>query len=108
MDLPSGVTIENRRGGSDVLSMMASDFATLKTSGYIKTQRDTSTGIQRIGHIVFSEGEPVLSIHDGVGFIQGIDALLEIEADYSIVTYQLWNSENRKYLKLGDCINRLG
>ena len=39
MDLPSGVTIENRRGGSDVLSMMASDFATLKTSGYIKTQR---------------------------------------------------------------------
>ena len=33
VDLPSGVTIENRRGGSDVLSMMASDFATLKTSG---------------------------------------------------------------------------
>ncbi|MGB0265917.1 MAG: DUF835 domain-containing protein [Candidatus Poseidoniaceae archaeon] len=89
MDLPSGVTIENRRGGSDVLSMMASDFATLKTSGYIKTQRDTSTGIQRIGHIVFSEGEPVLSIHDGVGFIQGIDALLEIEADSVILDCNL-------------------
>ena len=89
MDLPSGVTIENRRGGSDVLSMMASDFATLKTSGYIKTHRDTSTGIQRIGHIVFSEGEPVLSIHDGVGFIQGIDALLEIEADSVILDCNL-------------------
>ena len=89
MDLPSGVTIENRRGGSDVLSMMASDFATLETSGYIKTQRDTSTGIQRIGHIVFSEGEPVLSIHDGVGFIQGIDALLEIEADSVILDCNL-------------------
>ena len=89
MDLPSGVTIENRRGGSDVLSMMASDFATLKTSGYIKTHRDTSTGIQRIGHIIFSEGEPVLSIHDGVGFIQGIDALLEIEADSVILDCNL-------------------
>lgn len=89
MDLPSGVTIENRRGGSDVLSMMAADFATLKTSGYIKTQRNTSSGVQRIGHILFSEGEPVLSIHDGVGFIQGIDALLEIEADSVILDCNL-------------------
>ena len=52
----------------------------------------------------------LLYIHDGVGFIQGIDALLEIEADSVILDCNLSAVElgDRKYLKLGDCINRLG
>ena len=68
MDLPSGVTIENRRGGSDVLSMMASDFATLKTSGYIKTQRYIHWNSKDWTHRFRRRG--AVFIHDGVGFIQ--------------------------------------
>ena len=89
MELPTGILIESRRGSSDVLSTMASDFATLSTSGYLKTERKTSSGLDKTGYVVFANGEPIIAIHEANGITQGIDALLEIEADSVIIDCEL-------------------
>lgn len=89
MQLPAGILIESRKGSSDVLSTMASDFATLSTSGYLKTERKTSSGLVKIGHLVFAKGEPIAAIHEANGITQGVDALLEIEADSVIIDCDL-------------------
>lgn len=89
MELPTGILIESRRGSSDVLSTMASDFATLSTSGYLKTKRKTSSGLDKTGYVVFANGEPIIAIHEANGITQGIDALLEIEADSVIIDCEL-------------------
>ena len=89
MELPSGILIESRKGSSDVLSTMAADFATLSTSGYLKAERRTSSGLDKIGYLVFANGEPIIAIHEANGITQGIDALLEIEADSVIIDCEL-------------------
>ena len=89
MELPTGILIESRKGSSDVLSTMASDFATLSTSGYLKTERRTSSGLDKTGYLVFADGEPIIAIHEANGITQGIDALLEIEADSVIIDCEL-------------------
>ena len=89
MELPTGILIESRKGSSDVLSTMAADFATLSTSGYLKTERRTSSGLDKTGYLVFANGEPIIAIHEANGTTQGIDALLEIEADSVIIDCEL-------------------
>ena len=89
MELPTGILIESRRGSSDVLSTMASDFATLSTTGYLMTERKTSSGLDKTGYLVFANGEPIIAIHEANGITQGIDALLEIEADSVIIDCEL-------------------
>lgn len=89
MELPTGILIESRKGSSDVLSTMAADFATLSTSGYLKTERRTSSSLDKTGYLVFANGEPIIAIHEANGITQGIDALLEIEADSVIIDCEL-------------------
>ena len=81
VELPSGNIQETRRGGPDVLQVMVQDIVSSSADGYIRSERKTESGLPRIGYLVFREGQPAMSLHEGEIIRLGLDALMELEED---------------------------
>lgn len=78
MDIQHGDLIEQRRGGVDVLRLMARDLAAHGQSGAVLIRPHQT---QTNGWLLFRLGHPVMAFHQGGTPTFGLDALMSIEAD---------------------------
>jgi len=78
MEIQHGDLIEQRRGGVDVLRLIASDLAVHGQSGALSIQPKNQTAN---GWLLFRLGHPVMAFHQGETSAYGLDALLTIEND---------------------------
>lgn len=85
VELPQGVVIEVRRGGHDALAKLFSDMARLGISGYIRIERRPKNMIPKVGQVLIHESQPKLAIHEAEAVLGGLEALLEIERDSSVL-----------------------
>ena len=85
VELPQGVVIEVRRGGHDALAKLSSDMARLGISGYIRIERRPKNMIPKVGQVLIHESQPKLAIHEAEAVLGGLEALLEIERDSSVL-----------------------
>jgi hypothetical protein len=60
---------------------MVQDIVSSSADGYIRSERKTESGLPRIGYLVFREGQPAMSLHEGEIIRLGLDALMELEED---------------------------
>ena len=89
VDFVPGDVLETRRGGVDVLRILAQELATLERHGSIKIMRDIPKVGQRIGHLLIYDGTLAAAFHDADTVRFGIEALLEIETDASALDAQM-------------------
>ena len=89
VDFVPGDVLETRRGGVDVLRILAQELATLERHGSIKIMRDIPEVGQRIGHLLIYDGTLAAAFHDADTVRFGIEALLEIETDASALDAQM-------------------
>jgi hypothetical protein len=78
MDIQHGDLIEQRRGGVDVLRMIARDLATHGQSGAVLIRPNET---QSNGWLLFRLGHPVMAFHQGEKDTLGLEALVSIEHD---------------------------
>ena len=64
MDFIPGDVLETRRGGVDVLRILAQELATLERHGSIKIIRNIPEVGQRIGHLLVYDGTLAAAFHD--------------------------------------------
>ena len=83
--MPQGVVIEVRRGGHDALAKLSRDMARLGISGYIRIERRPKNMIPKVGQVLIHESQPKLAIHEAEAVLGGLEALLEIERDSSVL-----------------------
>ena len=57
VELPSGIIIEERRGGAGVLATLLNEMVKLGTNGYIRSERTPSEKMPRVGQVLVSNGE---------------------------------------------------
>ena len=81
VELPSGIIIEERRGGAGVLATLLNEMVKLGTNGYIRSERTPSEKMPRVGQVVVSNGEICIAIHEEKAILEGVDALIEVESD---------------------------
>ncbi|MBT3772830.1 MAG: hypothetical protein HOF90_08070, partial [Euryarchaeota archaeon] len=89
VELPRGETVENRRGGPDVLQTLVRDQFGQNGTGYIRIERIPNTGHPRIGQLVIKDGKPLAAIHEQAAIRHGVEALIEIEDDALFLQSQL-------------------
>ena len=53
----------------------------LNSNGYIRSERAPSEQMPRVGQVIVSNGEVSAAIHEAKAILEGVDALIEIEAD---------------------------
>ena len=102
MELVHGDLIEQRRGGVDVLRLMAQDLATHDQSGAVSI-RPKNQNAQ--GWLLFRLGHPVMAFYLGDSTMFGLEALLAIEHDAIDVAndvnlYELSMSSLRQTMEL--------
>ena len=85
VELPQGVVIEVRRGGHDALAKLSRDMARLGISGYIRIERRPKDKVPKVGQVLIHESQPKLAIHEAEAVLGGLEALLEIERDSSVL-----------------------
>ena len=85
VELPQGVVIEVRRGGHDALAKLSNDMARLGISGYIRIERRPKNMIPKVGQVLIHESQPKLAIYEAEAVLGGLEALLEIERDSSVL-----------------------
>ena len=78
MEILHGDLIEQRRGGVDVLRLMARDLAAHGQSGAVLIRPHQT---QTNGWLLFRLGHPVMAFHQGGSHTFGLEALMSIEAD---------------------------
>ena len=78
MDIQHGDLIEQRRGGVDVLRLIARDLATHGQSGAVLIRPNQT---QTNGWLLFRLGHPVMAFHQGETDTLGLEALMSIEHD---------------------------
>jgi len=78
MEIQHGDLIEQRRGGVDVLRLMARDLAAHGQSGAVLIRPHQT---QTNGWLLFRLGHPVMAFHQGEIHSFGLDALMSIESD---------------------------
>ena len=78
MDIQHGDLIEQRRGGVDVLRMIARDLAAHGQSGAVLIRPNET---QSNGWLLFRLGHPVMAFHQGETTTTGLEALMSIEHD---------------------------
>tara|TARA_B100000700_G_scaffold272649_1_gene316402 strand:+ start:1519 stop:3204 length:1686 start_codon:yes stop_codon:yes gene_type:complete len=81
VELPRGNIIEERRGGAGILATLVNEMIKLNSNGYIRSERTPSEQMPRVGQVVVSNGEVSAAIHEAKAILEGVDALIEIEAD---------------------------
>lgn len=78
--MPEGEVREIRRGGPEVLSLLAKEIALEQLNAYLRTET-TLDGVERVGIVGFMRGEAVLAIHQSAEYCEAVEALLEFESD---------------------------
>jgi hypothetical protein len=86
MDIQHGDLIEQRRGGVDVLRMIARDLAAHGQSGAVLIRPNET---QSNGWLLFRLGHPVMAFHQGETTTTGLEALMSIEHDALDVANQV-------------------
>ena len=81
VELPRGNIIEERRGGAGILATVVNEMVKLNSSGYIRTERRPAEKMPRVGQVVVTRGEVSAAIHEEKAILEGVEALIEIEAD---------------------------
>ena len=81
VELPRGNIIEERRGGAGILATLVNEMVKLNSSGYIRTERRPAEKMPRVGQVVVTRGEVSAAIHEEKAILEGVEALIEIEAD---------------------------
>ena len=81
VELPRGNIIEERRGGAGILSTLVNEMIKLNSSGYIRTERTPPERMPRVGQLIVTRGEVSAAIHEDKAILEGVEALVEIEAD---------------------------
>jgi len=81
VELPRGNVIEERRGGVGILATLLNEMVKLGTNGYIRCERTPNEQMPKVGQVVVYSGEIAAAIHEEKAILEGVDALIEIEAD---------------------------
>ena len=81
VELPRGNIIEERRGGAGILATLVNEMVKLNSSGYIRTERTPAEMMPRVGQVIVTRGEVCAAIHEEKAILEGVEALIEIEAD---------------------------
>jgi len=81
VELPRGNIIEERRGGAGILATLVNEMVKLNSSGYIRTERTPAEKMPRVGQVIVTRGEVCAAIHEEKAILEGVEALIEIEAD---------------------------
>ena len=81
VELPRGNIIEERRGGAGILATLVNEMVKLNSSGYIRTERTPAEKMPRVGQVIVTRGEVCAAIHEENAILEGVEALIEIEAD---------------------------
>ena len=81
VELPRGNIIEERRGGVGILATLVNEMIKLNSNGYIRTERTPLEQMPKVGQVIVSNGEVAAAIYEEKAILEGVDALIEIEAD---------------------------
>ena len=81
VDVSHGDMLERRRGGVDVLRFIVKTLAMREQSGAVLIRRTQSGDSSHVGWLMFRLGQPVMAFHTSSVELQGLEALLAIEAD---------------------------
>lgn len=81
MELPHGIIVDERRGSITILSILVDEMIRVKSNGYIRCERTPSEAMPRVGQLIIYNGALAAAIHESDVILQGLEALVEIEAD---------------------------
>ena len=81
VELTQGDIVEERRGGANILATLAGEMARLSNTGYIRSERTPQDSMPRVGQVIIQNGSIVAAMHEQDAFLEGLEALLEIEED---------------------------
>ena len=81
VDVGHGDMLERRRGGVDVLRFIVKTLAMREQSGAVLIRRTQGGDSSHVGWLMFRLGQPVMAFHTSSVELQGLEALLAIEAD---------------------------
>ena len=80
VNIPHGDLIEQRRGGVDVLRVLAGTLAAHEQSGAVALRPPEST-LDEAAWLLFRLGQPVMAFYEGESPLEGLEALVAIEHD---------------------------
>ena len=81
VELVQGHVLEERRGGTGILSTLVNEMAALGSSGFIRCERTYTDKQPSVGQLLIENGAMVGAIYEQKAILEGLEALLEIESD---------------------------
>ena len=81
VELVQGHVLEERRGGTGILSTLVNEMAALGSSGFIRCERTYNDKQPSVGQLLIENGAMVGAIYEQKAILEGLEALLEIESD---------------------------
>ena len=94
VELPHGIIVDERRGSATILNTLVGEMTKLGSDGYIRCERTPSDSMPRVGQVMISKGVVSAAIHESDVILEGLDALIEIEADSMEIDSRLQSVES--------------
>ena len=94
VELPHGIIVDERRGSATILNTLVGEMVKLSSDGYVRCERTPSDSMPRVGQVMISKGIVSAAIHESDVILEGLDALIEIEADSIEIDCKLQSVES--------------